>query len=275
MKELAAGGVESILWCYACVAIRLGPILLSLPPFASVGVSFPIRMLLLAMISLSITPLVGLGMPFELPGSAGLGIGLLASELIFGSTIALSIHLFLAAFQTAGNSLSEMSGLRLEQNHEAMEHENPIQRILVLTTGVLFVLCGGHRWALELVLETFDRFPVGSGLDTTDLLYEMTIRFGQALSVALRLSLPAAIVMIAIGIARTWITRGVAAWDRLALGGSVQWVALGWGLLLSLSGMGWYFQEELSIWMDHQQRSVLEPIPWSTSSRSPKVSADG
>jgi flagellar biosynthetic protein FliR len=275
MSWLTVGGIESILWCYLCVAIRLGPMLVSLPPFASAGVSVPVRVLLIAMVSLSITPLVGLQLPIALPSSPGIGLGLLAMELIFGASIALSIHLFLAAFQTAGTVLADLSGLKLGLDQDQADYENPIQRILVLTTGVLFVLCGAHRWAIEIVLETFERFPVGSGLDPSDLVYEVSLRVGQALSVALRLALPAAIVMISIGMAQTWISRTLAAWDRLALGNSLQWCALLCGLLLSMSATGWFFQDELALWMDQQQRSVLEPIQWSTSSELLEASTDG
>jgi hypothetical protein len=83
-----------------------------------------------------------------------------------------------------------------------------------------------------------------------------------------------------LGVAKAWIMRALRTWDNYAIGGPVQVVGLIWGLLLSISSMGWLFQHEIAIWMDKTQRTVLEPQQWSSSkdsstSRSPAVGKDG
>lgn len=275
MSALPAGGLESILWCYVCLGMRLGPSLVSLPPFSSAGVSLPVRLLLLSIVTLSVTPLLGMQLSIQSPQTLGIGIGVLVSELVFGAAIALSIHLFLAAFQTVGATLADLSGLSLDDAGDDAGIGNQVQRILVWVAGVLFVLAGGHRWALQLVIETLDRFPLGSSVDPTELLYEVPLRFGQALSIAIRLAFPAAMVMFAIGWARAWISRSLAAWDRLAVAGPLQVVALAWGLLMSFSAMGWLYQHELALWVDQQKRAVLEPLQWSSAAETTGDAKDG
>jgi len=280
MNAMIAIGLESMLWCYACIALRLLPILATLPPFSFGAVSWMLRGLLLSMVCLSITPLMGLQIRIELPSTLGVGLGILTSEFLFGAAIALSIHLFLSAFQTVGNSLAELSGLSLDDTSDDAGIANQIQRTLAWVAGTLFVLCGGHRWALKIVLESFDRFPLGSGLDTTELLYQVPLHLGQALSIALRIALPAALVIVLVGIAKSWIMRSLRAWDNIAIGAPIQTVGLVWGLLLSLSSMGWLFQHEIAAWMDKTQRIVLEPQQWSSSkgtssAESQRVGKDG
>lgn len=280
MNIIVAAGLESTLWCYVCLAMRLGPILATLPPFSFGAVSWMLRCLLLSMVCLSITPLMGQPLPIEIPVNIGVGLGVLTSEFLFGAAIALSIHLFLSAFQTVGNSLAELSGLCLDDHSDDAGIANQIQRVLAWVAGALFVLCGGHRWALQIVLDSFDRFPLASGFDTTELLYEVPLHFGQALSIAVRIALPAAMVMVFLSIAKAWIMRALRAWDHFAIGGPLHLVGLAWGLLLSISSMGWLFQHELAVWMDKTQRTVLEPPQWSSSNdssnpRSPGVGKDG
>jgi len=128
---------------------------------------------------------------------------------------------------------------------------------------------------LQLVIETFERFPLGSAMDSTELMYQVPLRFGQALSIAIRLALPSAVVLVAIGMAKAWIARSLSAWDRGGLGGSLQAIGLVWGMLLTLSAMGWIFQHEIADWMDQTQRSVMEPERWSSSSDAGLVGEDG
>ena len=280
MNAIAALGLESVLWCYVCLAMRLGPILATLPPFSFGAVSWMLRGLLLSMVCLSITPLMGQQLPIEIPSSIGVGLGILTSEFLFGAAIALSIHLFLSAFQTIGSSLADLTGISLDDTSDETGVSNQVQRSLAWIAGILFILCGGHRWALKIVFESFDRFPLGSGFDAEELLYQVPLHFGQALSIAVRIALPAAVVIILLGVAKAWIMRALRAWDNYAIGGPVQVVGLIWGLLLSISSMGWLFQHEIAIWMDKTQRTVLEPQQWSSSkdsstSRSPAVGKDG
>ena len=60
-------GLEQLVWCYVCVAMRLGPILATLPPFSFRGVSWLVRALLLTMVSLSVTPLVSMEVSIQVP----------------------------------------------------------------------------------------------------------------------------------------------------------------------------------------------------------------
>lgn len=268
-------GLEGLVWCYVCVAMRLGPILATLPPFSFPGVSWLVRALLLSMVSLSVTPLVAMQVSVQLPETIVSGIAVLLGELILGASIALSVHFFLAAFQTVGNTLTELGGQGSIDEPDDQGVSNQVEKILVWVSGAMFVLAGGHRWVLRLVIETFERLPLGSGLDPTQWLYELPFRFGYALSIAVRVALPAALVMLVVGIAKVWITRSLSAWDRQAVGGPLQLIGLVWGLVLSLSAMGWVFQHELADWIDQTQRTMIEPQRWSSSREDPRVGADG
>ncbi|MFM8571247.1 MAG: flagellar biosynthetic protein FliR [Pirellula sp.] len=279
MTGLASLGLESVLWCYICVGMRLGPILMTLPPFASFGVSWFNRALLISIVCLSVTPILGFDHAM-VPQTIGVGIGVLASELAFGAAIAVSIHFFLAAFQTVGSMLAEMVGLSLEGAEAETPTGNHVQRILVWSVTSLFVLSGSHRWALQLVMDSFDQIAVGSQIDVVELFYQVPMRFGHALSIALRLSLPAATVLFLIGIAKFWILRSLKAWDNLAVAAPLVALGLVWSMLLSLSAIGWLYQHEIAAWMDQTQRSVLESQRWSSSNDlqtfgKPTVGADG
>jgi flagellar biosynthetic protein FliR len=255
--------------------MRLGPILATLPPFSFRGVSWLIRALLLTMVSLSVTPLVALEVSIQVPETIVSGVAVLVGELILGATIALGVQFFLGAFQTVGNMLAELGGQGLVDAQDDQGVSNQIEKILVWVSGALFVLVGGHRWVLSLVIETFERLPLGTSFETTDWLYELPFRFGYALSIALSVALPAAVVMIAVGIAKVWIMRSLSAWDRQAVGGPLQAIGLVWGLVLSFSAMGWVYQYELADWIDQTQRMLIEPQRWSSSGEERSVRADG
>ena len=275
MNGFAMHGLEGLVWCYVCVAMRLGPILATLPPFSFRGVSWLVRALLLTMVSLSVTPLVALEVSIRIPETMVSGVAVLVGELILGATIALGVQFFLGAFQTVGNMLAELGGQGLVDAQDDQGVSNQIEKILVWVSGALFVLVGGHRWVLRLVIETFERLPLGTSFETTDWLYELPFRFGYALSIALGVALPAAVVMIAVGIAKVWIMRSLHAWDRQAVGGPLQAIGLVWGLVLSLSAMGWVYQYELADWLDQTQRMLIEPQRWSSSGEERSVRADG
>ena len=275
MNGFAMHGLEGLVWCYVCVAMRLGPILATLPPFSFRGVSWLVRALLLTMVSLSVTPLVALEVSIQVPETIVSGVAVLVGELILGATIALGVQFFLGAFQTVGNTLAELGGQGLVDAQDDQGVSNQIEKILVWVSGALFVLVGGHRWVLRLVIETFERLPLGTRFETTDWLYELPFRFGYALSIALSVALPAAVVMIAVGIAKVWIMRSLSAWDRQAVGGPLQAMGLVWGLVLSFSAMGWVYQYELADWIDQTQRMLIEPQRWSSSGEERSVRADG
>jgi len=275
MNGFAMHGLEGLVWCYVCVAMRLGPILATLPPFSFRGVSWLVRALLLTMVSLSVTPLVALEVSIRVPETMVSGVAVLVGELILGATIALGVQFFLGAFQTVGNMLAELGGQGLVDAQDDQGVSNQIEKILVWVSGALFVLVGGHRWVLHLVIGTFERLPLGTSFETNHWLYELPFRFGYALSIALGVALPAAVVMIAVGIAKVWIMRSLNAWDRQAVGGPLQAMGLVWGMVLSLSAMGWVYQYELADWLDQTQRMLIEPQRWSSSGEERSVRADG
>lgn len=268
-------GLEAVVWCYACLAMRLGPMLATLPPFSLSGISWMIRALLLSMVCLSITPLIGSQVSIDTPKTVGMGLGVLVCEFLFGAALALSLHMFLSAFQTVASTLGELSGFGMDDQADSGGIGNLIQRIFVWTACALFVLSGGHRWAMQLVFASFEQLPLGLSFDVSDWLYEVPLRFGNALAIALRLALPAAVVLVAIGTARAWVTRGLSAWDRLAVAGPLHSWGLVWGLLLSLSSMGWLYQAEIATWMDQTHRSLLDPQRWSSSSETQVAGEDG
>lgn len=268
-------GLEMIVWCYACISLRFGPMLATLPPFSANGMSLVGKALVLSMVCLSITPLIGSQVSIDLPQTFGEGIGVLVCEFLFGAALALSIHLFLCAFQTVASTLGELTGLGGDDAPDAGGAGVLIQRILVWIAGTMFVLSGGHRWAMQLVFASFESLPLGLCFDVSNWLYEVPLRFGQALAIAMRLALPAAVVMVAIGLAKSWIARGLIAWDRLAVAVPLQAMGMIWGMLLSLSAMGWFYQSELANWIDQTQRSMLTPPGWSTSSSTRSAGEDG
>ena len=272
-------------WCYACIALRFGPMIAALPTLSIAGSGWWLRALLISMFCCSITPLMVASVTIEIPENATTAGTLLLGELLFGCSIALATRLFFAGFQTAGNHLVSLSGIELGENQGEDGLSSVVERILFCLIGALFFVSGGHRLLIQLVFETLTTHPIGhltqsagttSDLPTnTDWYRQIALLFGSALSIGVRLAAPAVAILICVQLGTAWLSRCLPAWNRNTLGTSTQMLGLLAGLLVIASGAGWFFQEEITTWMDESSRAISIPSRWSSASDATEVRDDG
>jgi flagellar biosynthesis protein FliR len=195
----------------------------------------------------------------------------LLSELLFGTMLAISMHLFLIVFRTSGHLLGSLAGVNLGSDTESEEENGPlIEKFAVWVSGIVFVLVGAHRWMLNLVLESLRDYPLGAIGNNEQMFSDIgnnwtliPIQFGAALAIGIKLALPAAFLLFVVQLAGEWVRRSLHTWDHAALGGAIPFVGLIAALMVFTSGIGLTFEHEIARWADQVQRNVVEPAAWS------------
>ena len=267
--------IESFAWCYVCVALRFGPVFLSFPFLSGAIFSWGTRFLLGLIACCSLVPLLAAGQRVTIHGSMAQILSTLLSELLFGTMLAISMHLFLTVFRTAGHLLGSLAGVNLTSDSESEEENGPlIEKFAVWVSGVIFVLVGAHRWMLNLVLESLRDYPLGAIGHNEQMFSDMgdnwtliPMQFGAALAIGIKLALPAAFLLFVVQFAGEWVRRSLHAWDHAALGGAIPFVGLIAALMVLTSSIGLTFEQEIAGWADQVQRSVVEPAAWSNRTK--------
>lgn len=183
----------------------------------ALGLSFCVYPMLLAPGSRSvamITPLI----------DSGLGlwalVGSVAAELLVGIVIGYGASLPLIGLQVGGRMVDQQLGLGLAGvlNPEFNEETGLVSQFYFVTGLALFVILGGHRVMLVILVGSFAKIPLG-GLAVDGHLLDLVLAMvSTVFELALRVSAPLLCILFLQTVAMGFIARTVPQMNILSIG---------------------------------------------------------
>ncbi len=204
---------------FALVVGRLGGMIMFQPLIG--GLSFPVHIraaFVFGMAALC-TPLVPL--PANLPTTAlGLALGV-AGELLLGAVIGLVVRVIFVGLEMGGLLIAQQAGLAFGQIADPTTgvQSTLLSSFFVQFGTVIFLILGGHRVLLSVVLDTFTELPLlaaSSGLEHAVPLMLEAMTLGT--NVAIRVAAPVVLTLFLINIALGFVGRTVPQLNILTLG---------------------------------------------------------
>jgi flagellar biosynthetic protein FliR len=247
--------IESFLlgpiWTFVCVLSRLGPVLAMMPPLQGTMVPNRIKVLLALMISASVLPMV-LEHSTSLPDHLlALGISL-AKELLLGVMFGTCVMLVLSCLQIGSQIIGSLSSMELATAADPLTQESNsvIHQLMSLLAMALFVLIGGHRVLIGACLDSFEHYPAGGVLAEESWIMHVQDLVGHSLSIGIRAAAPAAIALLLANLVTALIGRTLPQLNILVVGFNVNILVMLLVLALTVTSVGWVFQNELVLWVE-------------------------
>ena len=157
-------------WVAAFVVfLRVGGMMAVLPAFGERSIPERIRLALAIAFSVIVFPAVADRMPAEINAPTSLLV-LVATEVITGLTLGISLRLFVMALQIAGTMIAQSTSLSQIFGGGAVEAQPAMGHILLTAGLALAAMMGLHVQVAELLILSYDVFPIGMFLPTQDTL---------------------------------------------------------------------------------------------------------
>ncbi|KMV29567.1 flagellar biosynthetic protein FliR [Photobacterium swingsii] len=215
--ELSAAQFTALIGQVWWPFFRISTTLMLMPIFGGSQIPVQVRIALALIISVLAAPLMP-AMPAVDPLSVEALI-LAGQQVIIGAMLALLLDLLFAIFTTMGQILSMQMGLGMAMMND------PINGVSIPALGkyyqlyalMLFLALDGHLVALDVMVQSFNIWPVGEmmsqmALDT------IIMRFGWMMAAALLLSLPAVCAMLLVNGSFGMMNRAAPQLNVFALG---------------------------------------------------------
>ena len=196
--------------------IRVSAFLLASPFFSLRAVSVRIRILLAALLTLMVYPLVD--WPIIDPYSAA-GLREIFNQVLIGTLMGMLLQIVNAALVVGGQAVSGAMGLGMANMVDPNMGNVPVlsQFFLVCST-LIFMGMGGHVLVISLVLESFKALPIGQML-APDMLMAVLLQWSAMIFLgALLLALPIMVSLLFVNIGVGVITRAAPALNIFAVG---------------------------------------------------------
>ncbi len=248
-------------WTFLCVLSRLGPILAMMPPIHGTLVPNRVKVLLALMISASLTPMVlaqSTGVPIHL---VDLVIAI-AKELLLGLMFGTSVLMVVTCMQVGSQIIGSLSSMEMASAADPSTQEtvSVISQLMSLLAMALFVLLGGHRIMIGAGLDSFAYYPAGGVLAEENWLMHLNDMIGHGLSVGIRASAPAAIALLLANFVTALVGRTLPQLNILVVGFNVNVLVMLLVLALTISSVGWVFQNELVQWVEKTVGLFSTPV---------------
>lgn len=215
---------------------RLLAALWMLPVFGDSRVSTPIRILFAALLSLLVAPLVS-GIPAVDPFSVS-ALVLLIEQVLFGLVFGLCIQLLFMVLTLAGQILSLQMGLSMAVMNDPVNGDSAplVSQLMLMFCTLLFLALNGHLVTLDLLVQSFRQWPVGSSIYQLELQGVITL-FGWSMAAALALTLPAVVAMLLVNLTFGVMNRTSPSLNIISLGFPMTLLLGLVALSLSVSGV--------------------------------------
>jgi len=232
---------------------RILALLTVAPPFSNAALSARVRLLLGLAIAIAITPVLP-KIPALEPAS-GIGLWVLAQQLLIGFAMGFSLRLVFSAIDLAGNIIATQMGLGFATLYDPQNTaQTPVlSEFIGLLALLVFMAINGHLMVIATLTHSFTVIPIsaaalGSGT-WLNLANAGVVVFASGLLLALPILVALLITNVALGV----LSRAAPQLNLFAVGFPVT-LALGFAILIiSMSYLG----APLQLMFEHGLQSML------------------
>ncbi|MFG0290376.1 MAG: flagellar biosynthetic protein FliR [Rhodopirellula sp. JB044] len=233
------------------VLTRLGMLLMAMPA-VGVGVPKRIKALLALMMTALLLPALAdrpsLQNVPEMDHLASLAIAV-AREALVGLLIGATIQIVITGIQLAGEAITSTGGMQLGDSVDPTTQSSmpAMARMVGMLVTAVMLLGGGHRVILSLLVESFDHVPPGNIVFHDSMMQAVIDCMSGALASGVRVSAPVIAALLLSNLVTGLISRTMPQINVLAIGLSVNSLALLVVTSLTIGSVAWIFQDDLAV----------------------------
>lgn len=196
---------------------RIVAVLMTMPIFGTTLVPRRIRLYFAVAITMVIAPILP-----PMPAVEALDLSallLIGEQIIIGAGMGLSLQLFFQIFVIAGQIIATQMGMGFASMVDPTNGVSSavIGQFFTMLVTLLFLAMNGHLVVLDILVESFNSMPVGSGLLVNNF-WQLATGLGAVMSSGLRLVLPAITALLIINIAFGVMTRAAPQLNIFSIG---------------------------------------------------------
>lgn len=222
---------------------RILALLVVAPPFNNIAISVRIRLILGLAIAIAIAPALP-PIPAVDP-SSGLGLWILAQQILIGFAMGFSVRLIFSGIDMAGVMISLQMGLGFATLYDPENHsQTPIvSELLGVIALLLFLAINGHLLMIATLTHSFTALPIGAGLPGSESWANVAKAGAIIFRAGMMLALPIVVALMITNVALGILTKAAPQLNLFAIGFPLT-LSLGFaGLMLGLSHFSGPFQQ--------------------------------
>ncbi len=215
---------------------RIGAVFLSSPFFGNALIPLWVRTMLAFALAVVVAPLVPVMPSVDLLSMSSLALAF--EQMIWGLLFGLILHMLFTIFTMLGQIVSLQMGLGMAMMNDPVNGMSVavLGRIFLIFSTLLFLALDGHLLVIDILIQSFHIWPVGSGISELSLKGIVSI-FGWMFSASLALALPAIVSMLLTNISFGIMNRAAPSLNVYALGFPMTMMLGLFSVLISISGV--------------------------------------
>jgi len=253
MNDLATWMVDHLV-LGVLVLTRLSTLLMAMP---SVGVGVPrrVRALLALLLTLLILPPIASVTGVEsLPRIDNLVDLMIAigREALIGMLIGATIQLIVTGMQLGGEAITNTGGMQLGDalDPTTASAMPSVARLVGLLVTVIMLSIGGHRILLGVLIDSFDPLPAGNVVFHDSMMTLVVDQLSAGMEAGVRIAAPVLAALLLSNLVTGLISRTLPQINVLAIGLSINALAMLMVLALTIGSAGLIFRHELAVAVD-------------------------
>ncbi len=194
------------------------------------------------------------------PGSLAAMAIALTCEALLGLLLGSIILLAITSMELAGQAIGHLAGIDMAEAIDANAEETTsiLSSLLGWFAVALLLTMGGHRQLMDCSLQSFERYPAGNVRPESFWLTELDDMLRHALVIGVRAAAPVGTALLMANLITGLLARTLPQLNVLAIGFNINVSAMFVAMIMSIGGVAWVFQSELSVWIQSCQ-AIVEP----------------
>lgn len=254
--------IETNLLLSLLVLTRLGSLLAALPAIG-VGVPMRVRAMLAILLTLMIVPTVADSTGVSGPQAASLVdlTMLLARESIVGLLIGTTVQLAVTGIQAAGEIMAGTGGLQLGDALDPATNSSmpTLAQLVGLLAVATMILIGGHRLIIGSLIDSFVALPAGQVQLEVAMIDTVLAQLAGSFAAGLRVAAPVVLALLLSNLVTGLMSRTLPQLNVLAIGLSLNALALLGVSALVIGSVAYLFQQEFAAVL--QRLAALWDVP--------------
>jgi flagellar biosynthetic protein FliR len=249
MESLAQWLVDHLVLA-VLVMTRLSTLLMAMPAIG-VGVPKRVRAFLALLITILLLPSVASGTETDsLPQIDNLVdlVIAVAREGLIGLLIGLTIQLIITGLQLGGEAITSTGGMQLGDAVDPTTRSSmpTVARLVGLLVTAVMLIIGGHRILLGVLLDSFEALPPGNVHFHDSMMALVIDQLSAGMAAGMRVAAPVIAALLLSNIVTGLISRTLPQINVLAIGLSINALAMLVVLAVTIGSAGLIFQNELT-----------------------------